>query len=135
MTRASHVTPCRKEAEQEMAEGQVDQAGDRFGTPDARQDMAHAQARARQTQVPTREASVTQGEEQETQAENIPAAQVVAGRQLVTGGQQPTVSQEPSSEVKNQPPRLIGRPKMPAFVLRMDEERRREQAEVSHGGH
>ena len=44
----ARVTPCREETkqEQEMAEGQMDQARDRSGNPDARQDMAHAHARA-----------------------------------------------------------------------------------------
>ena len=120
--RDARVTPCAEAAVQEMqrAEGQVDQTGDEHETPDARQeqDKAHAQARARQTQVPTGETGGTQGEEQEMQAEKIPAAQTVTGGQLVTEGHQPTVRQGEAVVVMSQLPTPTCRPEMPAFVLR-----------------
>ena len=65
-----------------MAEVQVGTSQNERETPDARQDMAHAQARARQARMPTGETGGTQGEEQEPQTENeISVARVVgAGR-------------------------------------------------------
>ena len=114
----TRVTPCHEAAGQELqaAEGQVDESQDEHEIPDARQDMAHAQARARQAQVPTRGTSGTQGEEQETKTENrIPAAYVV-DKETAERGQDAGREPEEATVVKNQPPKLIGGPKMPAFV-------------------
>ena len=131
MCRARHTLSrsSRSEQEQQMAEGQVDESQDEHENPDARQDMAHVQARARQVRVPARDTGGTQGEEQETQTENEITAAHVVDKETTERGQDAGREPKEAAVGRNQPPRPIDRPKMPTFVLRA----RKKSGEIPHG--